>query len=155
MMQMSPETPGGGTWPTNLWGGAAGKSNKLLSRSQVPENDILSLSKIFLNNALFFSFIRQNCALQGNLYEIHRNMWKCCHPSDLNHIRRVQMASNDLSESKMTNMDPVMEPIFTKMIPCPGVGILKMTPCSSSAARPRTEKYMSTPSGLKQLTQNK
>ena len=43
----------------------------------------------------------------------------------------------------MTNMDPVMKPIFTKMIPCPGVGILKMIPCS--AARPRTEKYMSTP----------
>ena len=43
----------------------------------------------------------------------------------------------------MTNMDPDMEPIFTKMIPCPGVGILKMIPCS--AARPRTEKYMSTP----------
>ena len=43
----------------------------------------------------------------------------------------------------MTNMDPAMEPIFTKMIPCPGVGILKMIPCS--AARPRTEKYMSTP----------
>ena len=42
----------------------------------------------------------------------------------------------------MTNMDPVMEPIFTKTIPCPGVGILKMIPCS--AARPRTEKYMST-----------
>ena len=40
-------------------------------------------------------------------------------------------------------MDPVMEPIFTKMIPCPGVRILKMIPCS--AARPRTEKYMSTP----------
>ena len=48
-----------------------------------------------------------------------------------------------LSESKMTNMDPVMEPILMKMIPCPGVGILKMIPCS--AARPRTEKYMSTP----------
>ena len=44
----------------------------------------------------------------------------------------------------MTNIDPVMEPIFTKIIPCPGVGILKMIPCS--AARPRTEKYMSTPS---------
>ena len=38
-------------------------------------------------------------------------------------------------------MDPVVEPIFTKMIPCPGVGILKMIPCP--AARPRTEKYMS------------
>ena len=36
----------------------------------------------------------------------------------------------------------VMEPIFTKMIPRPGVGILKMIPCS--AARPCTEKYMST-----------
>ena len=46
----------------------------------------------------------------------------------------------------MTNMDPVMEPIFTKMIPCPGVGILKMIPCS--AARPRTEKYMSTSPGV-------
>ena len=43
----------------------------------------------------------------------------------------------------MTNMDPVMEPIFTKMIPCPGVGILKMIPCS--AVRLRTEKYTSTP----------
>ena len=43
----------------------------------------------------------------------------------------------------MTNMDPVMEPIFLKMIPCPGVGILKMIPCP--AARPRTEKYMSAP----------
>ena len=39
----------------------------------------------------------------------------------------------------MTNMDPVMEPIFTKTIPCPGVGILKMIPCS--VARPCTEKY--------------
>ena len=38
-----------------------------------------------------------------------------------------------------------MEPIFTKTIPCPGVGILKMIPCS--AARPRTEEYMSTPPG--------
>ena len=46
----------------------------------------------------------------------------------------------------MTNMDPVMEPIFTKMIPCPGVGILKMIPCP--AARPRTEKYMSAPPGV-------
>ena len=43
----------------------------------------------------------------------------------------------------MTNTDPVMEPIFAKMIPCPGVGILKMIPCS--AARPGTEKNMSTP----------
>ena len=43
----------------------------------------------------------------------------------------------------MTNVDPVMEPISTKMIPCPGVGILKMVPYS--AARPGTEKYMSTP----------
>ena len=39
-------------------------------------------------------------------------------------------------------MDPVMEPIFTKMIPCPGVGSLKMILCS--VASPRTEKYMST-----------
>ena len=38
----------------------------------------------------------------------------------------------------MTNMDLVMEPIFTKMIPCLGVKILKMIPCSE--ARPRTEK---------------
>ena len=70
-------------------------------------------------------------------------MWKYWHLSDLNHTRRVKMAENDLSESKITNMDPVMEQIFTKMISCPGVGILKMIPCS--AARPRTEKYMSTP----------
>ena len=47
----------------------------------------------------------------------------------------------------MTNMDPVMEPICTNMIPCPGVGILKMIPCS--AARPRTEKYTSTSPGCK------
>ena len=33
---------------------------------------------------------------------------------------------------KRTNMDPVMEPIFTKMILCPGVGILKMISCSDS-----------------------
>ena len=43
----------------------------------------------------------------------------------------------------MTNIDPAMEPILTNMIPCPGVGILKMIPCS--VTRPRTEKYMSTP----------
>ena len=49
----------------------------------------------------------------------------------------------------MTNMDPVMEPIFTKTIPCPGVGILKMIPCS--AARPRAEKYMSTPPGTRSI----
>ena len=43
-----------------------------------------------------------------------------------------------------------MEPIFTKLIPCSGVGILKMILCS--AARPRTETYMSTPPprGLKE-----
>ena len=116
-----------------------------LSRSQIPENDTLSRSKSFLNNTLSFSFFRQSCALQGNLYEIYRKMWKYCHPSDLNHIRRVQMVENDLSESKMINMDPAMELIFTKMIPCPGVGILKMIPCS--AARPHTEKYMSTSPG--------
>ena len=45
----------------------------------------------------------------------------------------------------MTDMDPVMEPIFTKLIPCPGVAILKMIPCS--AAHPRTENYMSTSPG--------
>ena len=56
------------------------------------------------------------------------------------------MAENDLSESNMTNMDPVMELIFTKVIPCPGVGILKMMHCS--AARPGTGKYMSTSPGL-------
>ena len=32
----------------------------------------------------------------------------------LNHIRRMQIAENDLSESKMTNMDPVMELISQK-----------------------------------------
>ena len=55
------------------------------------------------------------------------------------------MAANDLSESKITNMNPVMEQIFTKMIPCPGAGNLKIIPCS--AARPRIEKYMSTSPG--------
>ena len=43
----------------------------------------------------------------------------------------------------MTKMNPVMEQIFTKIKPCPGAGILNMIPCS--AARPRTENYMSTP----------
>ena len=117
-----------------------------LSRSQILESDTLSRSKIFLNNTLVFSFFGQSSALQGNLHEIYRKLWKYCHPSDLNHICRVQMAENDLSESEMTNMDPVMELIFTKMIPCPGVGILKMIPCS--AVRPRTEKYMSTSPGV-------
>ena len=42
------------------------------------------------------------------------------------------MAYNDLSKSKMTNMDPVMEPIFTKMIPYPRVKILKMIPCPAA-----------------------
>ena len=46
----------------------------------------------------------------------------------------------------MANMDPVMGPILTIMIPCPGVAILKMIPCS--AARPRTEKHMSAPRGF-------
>ena len=49
----------------------------------------------------------------------------------------------------MTNVDPVMEPIFTKRIPSPGVEILKMIP--GSAARPCTEKYMSTPPAGKDL----
>ena len=53
------------------------------------------------------------------------------------------MASNDVSESKMTTMDLAMVLTLRKMIPCPGVGILKIVPCS--AARPRTEKYMSSP----------
>ena len=51
------------------------------------------------------------------------------------------MAHDDVSESKMTNMDPAVELIFAKMIPCPGVGILKMISCP--ATRPHTEKYMS------------
>ena len=135
---------GGGVHGLRTYGDVPLKNLKSsLSRSQIPENDTLSRRKIFLNNTLSFSFFGQSCALQGNLYEINRKMWKYCHLSDLNHIRRVKMASNDLSDSKLTNMDPVVEPIFTKMIPCPGVGILKMIPCS--AARPRAEKYMSTP----------
>ena len=63
-----------------------------MSRSQIPENHTLSRSKIYLNNTLPFSFFGQSCAQQGNLYEIYRKLWKYCHPSDLNHIRRVQMA---------------------------------------------------------------
>ena len=43
----------------------------------------------------------------------------------------------------MTNVDPVMEPTFTKMLPCPGVRFLKMIPYS--VAHSLTEKYMSTP----------
>ena len=79
-------------------------------------------------------------------------MQKFCVSVSLNHIHGVQMAYNDLSESKMTISTPygpcrVVEPIFTKMIPCPGVGLLKMIPCS--AARPRTEKYISAPPGLR------
>ena len=112
----------------------------------VPEsNSRLSRSKLFLNNTPSFSFFGQSCALPENLSEIYRKLWKYCHPSDLNHIRGVQMAYNDLSESKMTNTDPIMESIFTNMIPCLGVRILEMI--ASSAARPRTEKYMSTSSG--------
>ena len=40
-------------------------------------------------------------------------------------------------------MDHFMEQIFTKMIPCRGVRILKTLPCL--AARPCTAKYISTP----------
>ena len=47
------------------------------------------------------------------------------------------MAFSGVSEKNMTNMGPVIEPILTKMIACPRVGILKMILCS--AARPRTE----------------
>ena len=36
------------------------------------------------------------------------------------------MAYRDISELKMTNMDPGMELILTKMIPCPAVRVLKM-----------------------------
>ena len=90
----------------NIRGCVAGKSKKL------PFPGVKF--QMFLNNPLSFSFFGQICALQGNLYEIYRKMWKYYHPSDLNHIRRVQMAENDLSESKMTNMDPVMELILQK-----------------------------------------
>ena len=45
-----------------------------LSRSQIPENDTLSWSKIFLNNTLSFSFFGQSCALKGNMCEIYRKM---------------------------------------------------------------------------------
>ena len=47
---------GGGTWSTTIREGAAGKFEKLLSRSQIPKNDTLSRSKIFENNALSLNF---------------------------------------------------------------------------------------------------
>ena len=64
----------------------------LFRSSPIPENDTQSRSKIFLNNTLSFSFFGQSCAPQENLYEICRKLWNYCHPSDLNHIRKVQMA---------------------------------------------------------------
>ena len=32
-------------------------------------------------------------------------MWKCCHSSDLNHIHELALACNNVSVSKMTNME--------------------------------------------------
>ena len=61
------------------------------------------------------------------------------HSQSANGIKRPFGVKND-------NYGPCHGADFTKMIPCPGVGILKMIPCS--AARPRTEKYMSTSPGL-------
>ena len=94
LLLLGDPNPGeGGTWPTNIRGRAAGKSKELPCPGvKLPENDTLSRSKIFLNNTLSFSFFGQSCALQGNLYEIYRKLWKYCHSSDLSHIRRVKMA---------------------------------------------------------------
>ena len=60
----------------------------------------------------------------GNSYKIYRKMWKCCHPSNLNHIHGVQMAYNDLSESKMT--------ISTPYGPCRGADFYKNDTLSRS-----------------------
>ena len=42
-----------------------------LSSSQIPENDILSGSKVFLNNTLSLSFLERNCALQRKFVIIY------------------------------------------------------------------------------------
>ena len=41
----------------------------------------------------------------------------------------------------MKNKDPVVEPIFTKMIPCPGVGILEMIDTLISGTFPYRKVY--------------
>ena len=101
-------------------------SKATLSWSQIPENDTLSWSKIFLNNTL--SFVPSNKIVPYKETFV-RNLSKNVEilPSKL--FESYSQSANGLEQSfgdKMTNMDPVMEPIFTKMIPCPGVEILKM-----------------------------
>ena len=53
-------------------------------------------------------------------------MRKYCNRSDLNHVRRVQIAYNGLSKYKMV-----------KMIPCPGVRILKTILCFAACPAPK------------------
>ena len=71
--------------------------------------------------------------------------WKCSYPKDLNHTR----SANGVQPRYAVNYKkcgPCHGADSAKMIPCPGVRILKMIP--RSAARPRTEHYMSAPHGV-------
>ena len=57
--------PRGGTWTSNIWGGAAGKSGKAPCRGvKIPENDTLYRSKI---------------AKTLPYLEISSNKFVCCH----------------------------------------------------------------------------
>ena len=64
-------------------------------------------------------------------------MQKCCHQSDLQHIRGLQIAYNDFPESIIYQIEWIK---MNKMMPCHAIGILKMI--SYSTARPHAAKKM-------------
>ena len=113
---------------------------KILSWSQIPVNDTLSRSKIFKDNTLSLSSVKEISVLHrdffGNLLENAAVL-----PSkSLSHTCVVQMA---LHLRYIVICGPCHGASFWKMIPCPEPKILKMISCP--AARPCMEKYISAP----------
>ena len=84
---------------SNLWQSYHARGQNVVKQYPFPE---------FLQTKL--------CPTLEVFQKIYRKMWKCCHPSDPNHISGVQMTYHDVPGSKR-NMDSVMEPLFTKRWP--------------------------------------
>ena len=118
---------------------------KLLKRIPCPG------AKCSLNDTQSWSFLKQNCALP---WMFVRSL--SANPRMLP-SKRVESHSRSANGPKRhsgvnnNKYGLCHRGDYTKMKPCPGVGILKMIPCS--AACPRTEKYTSTrsPPGLTEL----
>ena len=130
--------PGGrrGCLVCKYTGSSAGKSDKLpcpgvrfLKMIPCPRANVL--------NIMSLRFCEQNCAVPWKFVKDLSENAEILLSKRIKSYSRSAIVQQRLFEVKDDSMDPVMEPIFTKMVPYSGVKIFKMILCS--VVRPRTE----------------